>query len=92
MIVRAPNISLCGGLFAGQVFPIPFSHLPFPSSCALCLLLDVSHLLSRVTPFAHLIGDTILQASATSHMVSIEPAECEYLHRRKGKQVVRMHD
>ncbi|XP_053130661.1 huntingtin-interacting protein 1 isoform X2 [Hemicordylus capensis] len=36
---------------------------------------DVSGLLSSVASFAHLIGDTILQASATSHMAPMEPAD-----------------
>lgn len=46
-------------------------------TCFLCLLLDVSGLLSCVAAFAHLIGDTIVQASATSHMVPMEPADRE---------------
>ncbi|XP_015269049.1 PREDICTED: huntingtin-interacting protein 1 [Gekko japonicus] len=36
---------------------------------------DVSALLSSVALFAHLTGDTILQASATSHMAPMEPAD-----------------
>ncbi|XP_066491362.1 huntingtin-interacting protein 1 isoform X2 [Tiliqua scincoides] len=36
---------------------------------------DVSSLLSCVPPFAHLISDTILQASATSHMAPMKPAD-----------------
>ncbi|XP_077167910.1 huntingtin-interacting protein 1 isoform X2 [Paroedura picta] len=36
---------------------------------------DVSSLLSSVALFAHLTGDTILQASATSHMAPMEPAD-----------------
>ncbi|XP_060114795.1 huntingtin-interacting protein 1 isoform X3 [Heteronotia binoei] len=36
---------------------------------------DVSSLLSNVAVFAHLTGDTILQASATSHMAPMEPAD-----------------
>ncbi|KAL8198693.1 UNVERIFIED_CONTAM: histidine permease [Gekko kuhli] len=36
---------------------------------------DVSTLLSSVALFAHLTGDTILQASATSHMAPMEPAD-----------------
>ncbi|XP_048374832.1 huntingtin-interacting protein 1 [Sphaerodactylus townsendi] len=36
---------------------------------------DVSPLLSSVALFAHLTGDTILQASATSHMAPMEPAD-----------------
>ncbi|XP_032645574.1 huntingtin-interacting protein 1 isoform X2 [Chelonoidis abingdonii] len=36
---------------------------------------DVSSLLPCVALFAHLISDTILQGSATSHMVPMEPAD-----------------
>ncbi|XP_061460646.1 huntingtin-interacting protein 1 isoform X2 [Rhineura floridana] len=36
---------------------------------------DVSSVLSCVTLFGHLIGDTVLQASATSHMAPMEPAD-----------------
>uniref|UniRef100_A0A8D0G6D6 Huntingtin interacting protein 1 n=1 Tax=Sphenodon punctatus TaxID=8508 RepID=A0A8D0G6D6_SPHPU len=36
---------------------------------------DVSSLLPCVALFAHLIGDTILQGSATSHMAPMEPAD-----------------
>ncbi|XP_060612819.2 huntingtin-interacting protein 1 isoform X1 [Anolis sagrei] len=36
---------------------------------------DVSLLLPCVSRFAHLLGDTILQASATSHMTPMEPAD-----------------
>ncbi|XP_067393865.1 huntingtin-interacting protein 1 isoform X4 [Emydura macquarii macquarii] len=36
---------------------------------------DVSSLLPRVAQFAHLISDTIVQGSATSHMAPMEPAD-----------------
>lgn len=38
---------------------------------------DVSTLLPCVALFAHLISDTILQGSATSHMAPMEPADRE---------------
>uniref|UniRef100_A0A670JMC4 Huntingtin-interacting protein 1-related protein n=1 Tax=Podarcis muralis TaxID=64176 RepID=A0A670JMC4_PODMU len=37
--------------------------------------LDVSSLLSHVALFGHLVGDTIVQASATSHMAPMEAAD-----------------
>uniref|UniRef100_A0A8C6VAN0 Huntingtin-interacting protein 1-related protein n=1 Tax=Naja naja TaxID=35670 RepID=A0A8C6VAN0_NAJNA len=47
-----------------------------PLICVLSFLhLDVSSLLSCVPLFAHLIGDAILQASATSHMAPMESAD-----------------
>nr|XP_015223174.1 PREDICTED: huntingtin-interacting protein 1 isoform X1 [Lepisosteus oculatus] len=36
---------------------------------------DVSELLRSVAQFAHLVGDTIVQGSATSHMVPLEQAD-----------------
>ncbi|XP_036393104.1 huntingtin-interacting protein 1-like isoform X2 [Megalops cyprinoides] len=36
---------------------------------------DVSEMLRSVTRFAHLVGDTILQGSATSHMVPVDQAD-----------------
>lgn len=41
---------------------------------------DVSTLLPCVALFAHLISDTILQGSATSHMAPMEPADRECCH------------
>uniref|UniRef100_A0A8D3DCT3 Huntingtin-interacting protein 1-related protein n=1 Tax=Scophthalmus maximus TaxID=52904 RepID=A0A8D3DCT3_SCOMX len=41
----------------------------------LCLFAGVSELLRVVTQCGHLVGDTIVQGSATSHMVPVEQAD-----------------
>lgn len=46
-------------------------------SC-ICVL-DVSGLVRAVTQFAHLVGDVIVQGSATSHMVPVEQADGEHV-------------
>lgn len=38
-------------------------------------VIDVSGLVRAVTQFAHLVGDVIVQGSATSHMVPVEQAD-----------------
>lgn len=38
---------------------------------------DVSEMLRSVARFAHLVSDTIVQGSATTHMVPVDQAECE---------------
>uniref|UniRef100_A0A8C1C9M5 Huntingtin-interacting protein 1-related protein n=2 Tax=Cyprinus carpio TaxID=7962 RepID=A0A8C1C9M5_CYPCA len=43
----------------------------FPVMC----VVDVSGLVRAVTQFAHLVGDVIMQGSATSHMVPVEQAD-----------------
>uniref|UniRef100_A0A8C9U6T7 Huntingtin interacting protein 1 n=1 Tax=Scleropages formosus TaxID=113540 RepID=A0A8C9U6T7_SCLFO len=52
-------------------------------SCALRALpfspADVSEMLRAVAQFAHLLGDTVVQGSATSHMVAAELADSEYV-------------
>uniref|UniRef100_A0A8C1M3G1 Huntingtin-interacting protein 1-related protein n=1 Tax=Cyprinus carpio TaxID=7962 RepID=A0A8C1M3G1_CYPCA len=46
----------------------------FPVMC----VVDVSGLVRAVTQFAHLVGDVIMQGSATSHMVPVEQADGEH--------------
>ncbi len=41
-------------------------------------VIDVSGLVRAVTQFAHLVGDVIVQGSATSHMVPVEQADGEH--------------
>lgn len=41
-------------------------------------MIDVSGLVRAVTQFAHLVGDVIVQGSATSHMVPVEQADGEH--------------
>uniref|UniRef100_A0A8C8CNI5 Huntingtin-interacting protein 1-related protein n=1 Tax=Oncorhynchus tshawytscha TaxID=74940 RepID=A0A8C8CNI5_ONCTS len=53
---------------AGQ--PLTFSNL-FSNQLSVC----VSELVRAVTHLAHLVGDTIVQGSATSHMVPVEQAD-----------------
>lgn len=38
-------------------------------------MVDVSELVRAVAQLAHLVGDTIVQGSATAHMVSVEQAD-----------------
>lgn len=39
----------------------------------------MSELVRAVTQCGHLVGDTIVQASATSHMVPVEKADGEFV-------------
>lgn len=41
-------------------------------------VIDVSGVVRAVTQFAHLVGDVIVQGSATSHMVPVEQADGEH--------------
>uniref|UniRef100_A0A8B9JA55 Huntingtin-interacting protein 1-related protein n=1 Tax=Astyanax mexicanus TaxID=7994 RepID=A0A8B9JA55_ASTMX len=44
-----------------------------------CFVIDVSELVRAVAQFAHLVGDTIVQGSATAHMVPVDQADGESL-------------
>lgn len=44
--------------------------------------LVVSELVRAVTQCGHLVGDTIVQGSATSHMVPVEQADGEFVQWR----------
>lgn len=44
----------------------------------LSCVIDVSELVRAVAQLAHLVGDTIVQGSATAHMVSEEQADGEW--------------
>ncbi|MGH0140858.1 UNVERIFIED_CONTAM: hypothetical protein FKN15_072022 [Acipenser sinensis] len=48
---------------------------------------DVSELLRAVAQLAHLVGDTIVQGSATSHMAPLEQADSKYEKTIKRKSV-----
>lgn len=41
-------------------------------------VIDVSELVRAVVQLAHMVGDTIVQGSATAHMVSVEQADGEW--------------
>lgn len=41
-------------------------------------MIDVSEMVRAVAQLAHLVGDTIVQGSATAHMVSVEQADGEW--------------
>uniref|UniRef100_A0A6Q2Z437 Huntingtin-interacting protein 1-related protein n=1 Tax=Esox lucius TaxID=8010 RepID=A0A6Q2Z437_ESOLU len=55
---------------AGQSPPLTFPRPP-----GRLLATSLSELVRAVTQFAHLVGDTIVQGSATSHMVPVEQAD-----------------
>uniref|UniRef100_A0A8B9HFY2 Huntingtin-interacting protein 1-related protein n=1 Tax=Astyanax mexicanus TaxID=7994 RepID=A0A8B9HFY2_ASTMX len=46
-----------------------------------CFVIDVSELVRAVAQFAHLVGDTIVQGSATAHMVPVDQADGECQRR-----------
>lgn len=46
--------------------------------CVCMCVIDVSELVRSVAQLAHLVGDTIVQGSATAHMVSVDQAEGEW--------------
>lgn len=39
---------------------------------------DVAEMLRAVAQFGHQVSDTIMQGGATSHMLAVEQADCEY--------------
>lgn len=56
-----------------------YDHVETVSHWFFCMcVIDVSGLVRAVTQFAHLVGDVIVQGSATSHMVPVEQADGEH--------------
>uniref|UniRef100_A0A8C7TRJ9 Huntingtin-interacting protein 1-related protein n=1 Tax=Oncorhynchus mykiss TaxID=8022 RepID=A0A8C7TRJ9_ONCMY len=55
-----------------RLTPTSLSQCPFAPSPLDLTLVCVSELVRAVTHLAHLVGDTIVQGSATSHMVPVE--------------------
>uniref|UniRef100_A0A8C2KN36 Huntingtin-interacting protein 1-related protein n=1 Tax=Cyprinus carpio TaxID=7962 RepID=A0A8C2KN36_CYPCA len=53
------------------------THMFLTDFHVMCVV-DVSGLVRAVTQFAHLVGDVIVQGSATSHMVPVEQADGEH--------------
>uniref|UniRef100_A0A8C2KP01 Huntingtin-interacting protein 1-related protein n=1 Tax=Cyprinus carpio TaxID=7962 RepID=A0A8C2KP01_CYPCA len=57
------------------------THMFLTDFHVMCVV-DVSGLVRAVTQFAHLVGDVIVQGSATSHMVPVEQADVCYGYMR----------
>uniref|UniRef100_A0A672LPD2 Huntingtin-interacting protein 1-like n=1 Tax=Sinocyclocheilus grahami TaxID=75366 RepID=A0A672LPD2_SINGR len=60
---------------AGRIVQDSLNQLDDPAHISCTSSADVSGLVRAVTQFAHLVGDVIVQGSATSHMVPVEQAD-----------------